>query len=48
MTKSPCATCPKEKWCENKLCQKWRTWFLQEWKKYHDYYLKHKGMKSNG
>ena len=34
--KSPCLTCTKVKDpcnCENKLCGKWRVWFLSEWEK---------------
>ena len=48
MSKSPCTTCPKEKWCENKQCQKWRTWFLNKWEKYHKYYLNYKDGGLNG
>ena len=34
--KSPCLSCTSVKdpsKCENKLCGKWRMWFLCEWEK---------------
>ena len=34
--KSPCLTCTKVEdpsQCENKMCGKWRLWFISEWEK---------------
>lgn len=39
---SPCKACTQEKNCENKHCLLWRSWFLREWKKFNNYYEKHK------
>ena len=44
MSKSPCIDCQRFKWCENKQCQRWYDWFIQEWKKFNDYYNNHNPM----
>lgn len=40
--KSPCLSCTRVKDpsnCENKMCVKWRTWFLSEWKQMRAKYI---------
>ncbi len=40
---SPCLSCIRVKHpedCENKSCALWQRWFLSQWRKHHNYYLK--------
>lgn len=42
LSESPCARCPQGQYCENKQCQKWKTWFLHQWQKFNNYYNRYK------
>ena len=47
---SICTKCQDPNKCENKNCKDWKAWFLDRWKKLHNFYKRYgeNGGKGNG